>query len=356
MTCASYYPNVDLKLRGMMADAALQDSIESITIEEDLMAPSMFTIGLYNLQGNHRSTHRPSEWLSGGALDIGNEVVVSMGQRDRTTPMMQGEITGLEPTFMEDSIPSMIVRGYDHGHRLLRSHKTRTFRQMTASDIAKQIAREAGLGQQVTNSQVTRAYVMQHNQTDWAFLQELAREIGYELFVRNKVLYFRSPRIDLQPVTILRIGVDVREFYPRLSTMGQARSITFRGWDMERKAAFIAQARLGDELAKMGTEHTGPEVAGKAFGRDGLANVDLPVGSQAEAEQLARGRYNDMALEYITGECICDGNTEIRIGVVVEIQGADKRFDGPYYVTAATHSLDSSREYRTEFSFRRNGA
>ncbi len=52
----------------------------------------------------------------------------------------------------------------------------------------------------------------------------------------------------------------------------------------------------------MGGRKSGPATAKRAFGQAGGIAVDLSVRSKAEADQVALGRFNQMALGYIDGE------------------------------------------------------
>ena len=54
-------------------------------------------------------------------------------------------------------------------------------------------------------------------------------------------------------------------------------------------------------------------------------NIRAP---QAEADQIAKARLNEMALELITGHGLCLGRTDLRAGKVIKIDGVGKRFSG----------------------------
>ena len=79
-----------------------------------------------------------------------------------------------------------------------------------------------------------------------------------------------------------------------------------------------------------------------------------PVSTQAEADQLAKARFNHRILELVEGEGVCWGRTDLRAGKVIKIDGVGKRFSGQYYVTAAIHCYTSQQGYLTRFTVRRN--
>lgn len=319
-------------------------------VHEDVGVPGMFTLQLVNWD----MVRLEVTWADDDLFAVGGEVEIQMGYVDGLETLMVGEITGLEPEFCADEIPMLTVRGYDRRHRLMRGRKTRSFTQVKDSDIAAQIASDLGLTAQVEDTGVTLDYVLQHNQTDMEFLQDRARRIGYEVVVEDKTLYFRPHRNTESEVLTLARDVDLLEFYPRLTTLNQVGQVTVRGWSPKDKAEIIGQAGAGDEATTMGGATIGPTVATDAFGQASVASVDRPVFSQAEADQIALGRFNDIALAYVAGEGVCIGRTDLRAGTVINIEGVGQRFSGLYYVTSATHSYAPGRGYRTAFAVRRN--
>ena len=83
---------------------------------------------------------------------------------------------------------------------------------------------------------------------------------------------------------------------------------------------------------------------------------DRPVGAYAEALQIAKARFNELALELVTGEGLCRGRTDLRAGKVIKIDGVGRRFGGRYYVASAVHRYSPAGDYVTEFVVRRNAS
>jgi phage protein D len=227
---------------------------------------------------------------------------------------------------------------------------------MKDSAIAGRLARESGLRASVEDTKSTLPFVVQSNQSDWEFLRGRARLIGYEAYVRDKVLYFHPPRYAAPAAATLSLGADVVEFTPRLSALGQVDSVTVRGWEVKRKQVIEGEAAVGAEGGTMGGASSGPRTARRAFGRAGAPAVGLPVRTKEEADQVALGRYTAGALAYVHGEVACEGRPDLRAGTVVAIDGAGGNFSGAYYVTAVTHTLTEEHGYQTSLVVRRNAA
>lgn len=345
-------PDFRLRINGTELPARARADLLAVAVHEDVEAPGMFTLRLINWDmAQMRIT-----WADDDLMVEGNEVEIRMGYVDHLEPLMVGEITGLEPEFSGGEVPMVTVRGYDRRHRLLRGQKTHSFTQMKDSDIASQIAGDAGLNAQAKDTQVTLDYVLQHNQTDLEFLQDRARRIGYEVVVEDKTLLFRPRENASAEALTLTRETDLLEFYPRLTTLTQVGQVNVRGWNVKDKAKIVGQAATGDETTKMGGSASGPSATDRAFGSVSVSSVDRPVLSQAEADQIARGRFNDMALAYIGGEGVCIGRTDLRAGKVIKIEGLGRRFSGLYYVTATSHTYTTGAGYRTAITVKRNAS
>ncbi|MFK0735061.1 MAG: phage late control D family protein [Gloeotrichia echinulata GP01] len=203
-----------------------------------------------------------------------------MGYDKDLKTVMVGEITGLEPEFSQDTTPMLVVRGHDLRHRLLRGRQTKSFTQMKDSDIVSQIANGKGLMPKVEDTKVKLEYVLQHNQTDWEFLQERAARIGYEVAVDNTTLYFRPHDNAKSKVLTLTYKEDLQEFLPRLSTMNQVYQVKVQGWLPKEKKTVVARAGAGKEGKKMGGEISGAKEVQKAFGISSHTIVNQSVSSR----------------------------------------------------------------------------
>jgi uncharacterized protein len=342
-------PDLSVRVNGSVLPMAAQEDLRSVTVQEDLRLLSMFTLELHNWD----DTKLQVSWSDSALFAVGNEVEIWLGYVDDLHKVMLAEITSLEPTFAAGQPPVLTVRGYDHRHRLARGRKTRTFVQMKDSAIAGQIARDAGLRAQVEDTKVTLGYVIQSNQSDWDFLRRRASLIGYEVFVREKVLYFRPPQTSAQPADKLALGDDITEFGPRLSSLGQATEVTVRAWDVKQKKAVVATGR---PAPGPGGSRSGAAAARRAFGASSVAVLGQPARTLPEAGPIAQGQFSAGALTYVEGEVVAFGRPLLHAGTVVDIAGAGQTFSGPYYVTSVTHTVTKDHGYQTSFTVQRNAA
>ncbi|MBP0001105.1 MAG: phage late control D family protein [Cyanobacteria bacterium SID2] len=350
MPDTSIAPEFRIWINGSELPPEAAADLLSVSVSEMTEAASTFELRLVTWDLDRLEM----TWVDDDLFSEGNEVEVQMGYVDNLETLIVGEITGLEPEFCADEVPTLTVRGYDLRHRLMRGRHTQTFTQMKDSDIASQIASDVGLTLEVEDTGSPIEYVMQRNQTHWEFLQSRARRLGYEVIVSNKTLLFRPyGNADSEVLTLTRED-DIIEFYPRLTTMPLVGEVAVRSWNPKEKEAIVGQAGAGDESGVMGGSSSGVQTTVDRFGETQTASVVRPVFSQAEADNIALGEFQTMALAYITGEGSCVGRTDLRSGTVIQLEGFGERFSGAYYLTSTTHYYTPQRGYRTDFSVRRN--
>ena len=192
-------PEVNLRINSNDLSLDATSDIISVSVLEDVNAAGMFTFTLLSWDNKEMRVI----WIDDDQFKEGNTVEIDMGYRDNMKTLFKGEITGLEPDFPNDQSPTLTVTGYDRRHRLMGKRKTRTFLKMQDSDIANQIAGDWSLTPEVEDTRVRLDYVLQHNQTDFEFLQERARRIGYEMVVTDSSLHFRPRKSDGSAVLTL---------------------------------------------------------------------------------------------------------------------------------------------------------
>lgn len=357
-----YLPGTQVTINGTLLSKEAEARLVRVVVDEDVNLASMFTLEFAGLDDFPPRTD--IELIDDPKLfAIGNEVKIKLGYYEKTFErLITGEITSLEPTFHFSSPPSITVRGYDRRHRLLGGRKSRTFLSQKDSEIAAQIAQDAGLTPSTVDSKITHEYVLQANQTDLEFLQARARQIEYEVVVDDKTLYFRPVSNAKSEVLTLTYKQDLLEFYPYVSAIGQVNRTAVYGWNYKDATPFVGQAMVGDEVSLMGGQTSGAAISQRAFGGATAAISSHPVMSLAEAEQLAKANFNRGVLMLITGEGVAQGRTDLRAGTVIKIDGngIGKQYRGEYYVTAVSHrfsggTVGTNRSgYYTHFKVKRD--
>jgi phage protein D/phage baseplate assembly protein gpV len=324
---------VVIKLAGTEVQQDVMDNLASLVVDQHALLPGMFTIK-FLIQLGPDDQRMPL--IDTGPFDLTKEVeIIAKKEDDSTVTLIKGEITALEPSFGENMLAELVVRGFDRSHRLFRETKSKAFLNIKDSDLAQQIAGNAGLSPQVDTTSAVYDHLYQHNQTDMELLMQRAWRIGYECFVAEGKLYFRKPPTGGASVT-LKWGDELQSFSPRMSLAEQVDEVMVRGWDPQAKKPIVGKATSGQLYPKTGESKDGKSWA-STFGSGKKIVVDQPVVNQAEADALATARLNEISGTFVEAEGVAFRRPDIKAGNFIKIEALGTRFSGTYLVTSATH-------------------
>ena len=332
---------VYLKLDGQDAPEALARDLISVTVETSLHLPDVATLVMNDRRG---------QWVDDERLAPGKALVITASAAQQRQTVFEGEVVELEPEYVPGR-QRLVLRAFDRLHRLSRGKHVRSFQNVTDGDLVTRIAQEVGLQSKVgqSGSRQVHAYVLQDNETNLEFLRDRAAALGHLLYVRGHTLHCEPPGTDAGPVE-LKWGQTLTEFHPRLTTVGQADSATVRGWDPATRQEIVGQAKKGQGGPKTADHRDGGALAQTAFNMPAEVLItDRPVRSQAEADRLAQTAMDRIASNFIAAEGVGMGNPAVNAGASVNVTGLGKRFDGTYFVTAATHTYSHEDGYTTQF-------
>jgi phage protein D len=336
--------HMSIKLGGKDAPRDMMHDVNEIAVDTSLHLPDMFTIEL-----NDDSL----EWIDSSLLDVGNSVEISAkatGESTAAELLTKGEITAIEPELTEDGGTNLIIRGYDKSHRLHRGKKTRTFKEMSDSDIVQKIAQGCGLTAQVEKTKGSYTHVFQDYQTDMEFIQDRAQRVGYFAYVKDGTLHFCSKPGTGGGAVALEWGQNLVEFQARYTTAEQVAEADVHSWDPKEKKAIIGKSKSPRNTPTVDGQSHGGDAASKAFSLTGVEEVvnNRPVWTQGEADVLAQAILDEKCHAFFHGEGTCRGNPAVRAGAEVELKGIGKRFSGCYRITRAVHRYDI-QGYTTQF-------
>jgi hypothetical protein len=350
-----------------LADAAAGCLIR-VVVDTNLHLPGMFELTFLD---------DGTDALRTAGVAIGATVQVfglAPGETSATC-LIQGEVTCLEGRF-EHLHRRIVVRGYDVTHRLQRVRRTRTFLNMTDSDIATRILRDAGVTDvQVDHSAITHDHVGQCDQTDWEFLTQRAAEIGYELVMDAGVLHFRAASsVSAGPPVQLEFNVNMWSFRPRVTAGNLPPQVEVRVWDPLQSKVLSHVAPAGTTSASLSEQ---PQDLGATFTRAGpVAHDDAPgpavgdlgpapstsahvvhdrpvaVGGNIDAagQQAAKAIAEHLASSFAEADGEAAGTPHIHAGAVVAVTGVPDPFGGSWLVTGAQHVFDTNESgYVTRF-------
>ena len=287
--------------------------------------------------------------LSKSNAKVGGKITVKVNTASSSSPttLIEAEITALELEF-DTGGTFTVIRGYDPAHRLFRDRRTVSYVQMTASDIATQVAKRAGLKVgKVDSSRTVFPVVSQAGQTDWEILTQLARDTGSDLTVRNGAFSFVTPSPSGgggAPIS-LKFGEQLIRFRSVLTSAQQVEKVEVRGWDVATKQALVGSAPAKASTVDLPTVK--PTDMAAAFGNPTYVSTDVPYRTQNEVDQAAKALADEKASAFAEFEGVALGHPDLRAGRKVSLDGLGAPFEGTYTITSARHRFDPTTGYTT---------
>ncbi|SDD33955.1 VgrG-related protein [Actinokineospora iranica] len=299
------------------------------------------------------------EFLTATGITIGTvlRISVTTASGKAQEVLFEGEVTALEL----DADPTgsfTVVRGFTKAHRLFRGRKVEAFRNMTAADIVRKVARGAGLSVgRIQAGTVTYTQLTQAGVSDWEFLRSLAQEHGAIVRVDGKGrIEFSKPEPaatapppgtpSLRNPFVLEYGRNLMSLRASLTSADQVGAVEVRGWDVATKKALVAV----EPAVTSTTVAPGLPAAkvGAVFGaRARMLVADAPYGTQAETAAAARSLASAVSAGFGEIEAVVEGNPLLRAGVPVALGNAGPAFSGKYTASAVRHVLEPGGGYRT---------
>ena len=331
-----------VQVDGTRLEQAIMDELYLVEVDDDLQLPDMAVLCLHD---------RDARLSSGDTFPLGGELQIGVaddeGRGDNT--LFIGLITNLEPSFKPGTLVELTVRAYDRSMRLHRGVRTRTFANMTDSDIASQIAQEAGLQAEVEATSTSHEHVFQDAVSDIAFLRDRARALGYVVYVRDETLHFKPADAAPERTVELEFGRELRSFRPILAMSDQVNEVEVRGWDVSAKQEVIGRASSSDVEPEIGLDQMGMEIAQSALGGAQRLLPLLRVSNQSEADARAQTALDEMVSGFVSGHGVAEGTPELTAGVMVDLSALGTRYDGRYRVSSARHVWSTRTDYISEF-------
>jgi Rhs element Vgr protein len=328
-----------------IANVAISDPLKlklfEIEVSQSFNMPSMFTL---------RFEDDEQEILSRRQINLGDPVEIKLESDGRLVVVFNGEVTAIEPAYETQFRTIINVRGYDFSHRLTHGTHIRTFQNSKDSDIVRKMASEVGLIANVDPTSTVYDYVMQYNQTNMAFLRQLARRNNYKFYVdTKKKLNFKKASATEGRIKKLTWGDELLGFFPRMTVSEQVTEVTVRGYDPKTKKPIIGSASSASYLQEVDGEQKGGAAYKRATKKDAKHyEVNHGTINQTHANSLAQAILDELNADYIEAEGICDGDATLTPGMKVDISNLNSQFEGKYRLTSVRHiyNLDG---YRTEF-------
>jgi phage protein D len=328
--------------------------ITNVEVELDDELPGMFRMRLPLLLQENGAW----AFLDDERFRAWKPVVISVGLDGDPERIISGRITHVRPAFeAEPTQCALDIWGLDGSVLLDREDKLTAWPNRKDSDIATEIFSEYGFSSEVQDTEIVHDDAVStiiQRETDWQFLNRLARRNGFECYVEGNTGYFQPPRLDRRPQALLAVHFGEETNVNRFSLEVNAltpRNVAMHQLDRGTKEVLSVAVDATDER-RLGAEGPadGPGV------RPGVVVLGQTTATgPVEMTNLCRGLFQQQEW-FVTGSGEIAANelgTVLKPRGTVTIKGIGETFSGVYLVSHVTHSF-SEDGYIQRFEVKRN--
>ena len=339
-------------------DREIRKSAVSIQINEKINEPAEYTLVLSDKLDIAKQEF---QWLDNPVLEVGNFIRLDIGYAiSKLEKIIEGPIKVVSTSGFTTDIPKITLVGYDKSHQFLTQKTTseeslKPERNATFSDIVEKVAQKVGLDSKVHKTKLYCPQMIKKAETYLDFLVDAAKRVGFEFFIsRNKLYFVNQVNIEKSlPNMTFEWGKNLMQFTPTINASELVTGVEVRGTLPESKGEVAVTAKYED--GQTNVKITSGKIALKLNnGKDNIKTIgDRSFCNEEEARDMARAELERINLTLVTGSCTIVGNPLLEPGMTVELKNVGRRFNGVYYVTSVTNTIDASG-YTTRFDVRRS--
>lgn len=350
----TYVPDCAITLDGQPLPADLRASMINVRFEESLQGADRVEIQFAN---------QSLRLLDHPLFALENPVELALGyQPNGLLSLFKGTITGVDPVFPADGMPTLTISAHNFMFRLTEGTKQRGFPwYLPDSVIAAIVAAENFL---ITEPDPASAAVgalnllnqrprYQYKKSDYRFLRGIAAEYGFDMWVDGDFMKFKFSLPGLPPPDVeLTWGESLLEFSPKHTSIGQIVAVTLKVHIAQIDLELAVQVRWdGDSIGIRVIPVLFTEISETVEATLGLP--DIPLDTPVDAIKWVLGEMRRRINNRTTGRGTAVGDPRLRVGQVIALSGLGDDFSSPQYrLTSVSHNFDHSG-YRTAFEVRK---
>jgi uncharacterized protein len=316
----------------------LVNDLIRVEVEDTVDCPSMFNLTLADGDGS---------WLDSPLLnpEIGGDIKIYLGYADENLnpvhPLITGKIVALNPSFPMEGVQTLAVQGYDHSFFLQKTHSIEKSTALNGQDLSvlvRRIAQANRLIPKVDNAGIQYSNVIfgDIGESDYSFIKKIADMVGFEFFVRDKMLYFRAPGYSNIAGT-LSWGVDIYSMNFRMSTARAAKKAKVLAFNYDDQKLYKSEKDKGEFKFFEGI-YASKYLNASEFHSEILEKNSV-LSCQKDADVLGGALIDKANNSFVEGSCEISGDPKIKAGSSIKIEGAGRRLSGKYYIKGARHSI-----------------
>lgn len=276
----------------------------------------------------------------------GAVVEISAGAGSNPTLVFKGIVTGIGLKVREASPSTLIVECRHAASRLTLVRRSANFFDKTDADAMESLLGAASVSGDVDSTTVTHKQLVQHDCSDWDFINARAAANGLLVLTRAADLVIKKPEI-AGAAAELRFGATLLEIDAEVDGRAQTAAVKVLTW----RAADQALATTdGETPAFKAPGNFDPDTLAGGAGPSALLLRHAAL-DDAEATALAAATWQTTRLDLASGRVKCAGIATLLPGDTVKLSGVGERFSGDVLISGVRHEFDTTGGWKTHLQF-----
>ena len=276
----------------------------------------------------------------------GAAVEISAGAGSNQAIVFKGIVTGIRLKVREASSSTLIVECRHAASRLTLVRRSANFFDKTDGDAMESLLGAAGVRGEVDSTHVTHKQLVQHDCSDWDFINARAAANGLLVLTRAAELAIRKPELAAAAAE-LRFGATLLEIDAEVDGRQQAAAVKVLTWHAADQAVTGTDS---DTPSFKPPGNFDPEALANGAGSDALLLRHAAL-DDAEASALAAATWQTARLDLTSGRVKCAGIATLLPGDTVKLRGVGERFSGDLLISGVRHEFDTTGGWKTHLQF-----
>ena len=313
----------------------MPDIVQLVSIETDHSINRIPTAIITLIDGDMPNGEFPV--ADAGNFKPGTAIVISAGYDSVVKPIFTGVVIKHSVKITGDNYARLVIECRDKSLAMTVGRKNANYIDKKDSDIITSlISAYSGLTPNVSATTVQYKELVQYYATDWDYMMARAELNGFLVTIDAGTVSVKAPDASAEPVLTLTYGHDLMEFHADLDARWQLNSVTSTSWDLatlkvvEGTAAPAALTGQGDIASKKLAEVLN------------LSEFGLQTAAPLESGALttwSKAQQLKAEMSRIQGRMQFQGHASVKPGVLLELAGVGKHFNGKVIAGKVIHRL-----------------
>lgn len=327
----------------LVGGSKIDDTYEVMSIRTEKTVNKIASASITLLDGSAAE----SDFAVSNTADFlpGAEIEIKAGYHSTEETIFKG-IVIKHGVSASDSASELRLECKDTAVKMTVGRKNAYYLDKKDSDIITSLISASGLSADVDATTYQHQSMIQFDATDWDFLMTRADSNGLIVTVDDGKVSAKVPDTSQEAVVTLGYGSSILEFSAEMDAASQIKAVKGYAWDS-------ATQKVVNGTGKSTVKNTGNVTADKLSEVVGLSEYVVQSSGIMDANDLkswAVAKDTRSKLATIQGTVKFQGNSKVKPGVMLGLEGIGERFSGNVFVAMATHIIEDG-QWNTEVEF-----